>query len=86
MIHEKKILVKNLETENFSFSIGRASIEYQSSQVKARLEESGNFRLIDNHTQSIKILEKWIFWKIVEDYAEITQTKEFHEWNTCEWI
>ena len=55
---EKKNFVKNLKTKKFSVSIGRASIEYQSSQVEARLEESGNFRLIDNHTQSIKILEK----------------------------
>ena len=42
----KKILVKYLKTENFSISIDRASIEYQSSQAKARLEKSGNFRLI----------------------------------------
>ena len=85
-MHEKNRLVKYLKIENFSISIGRASTEYQSSPVEARLEESGNFQLIDNHTQSIKILEKWIFWKIVEDYAEITQTKEFHEWNTWKWV
>ena len=31
----KKKLVKNLETENILVSIGRVSIEYQSSQVKS---------------------------------------------------
>ena len=56
MMHEKN-LDKNLETKNFSISIGRASIEYQSSQAEARLEKSRNFRLIENHTQSIEILE-----------------------------
>ena len=34
MMHEKN-LVKNLETENFSISISRASIEYQLSQAKS---------------------------------------------------
>ena len=82
----KNRLVKYLKIEKFSISVGRASTEYQSSQGEARLEKSRNFWLIDNHTQSIKILEKWIFWKIVKDYAEITQTKEFHEWNTWEWV
>ena len=46
----KKNLVKNLEIENFSVSIDRASIEYQLSQVEAKLEKSKNFRLIENHT------------------------------------
>ena len=53
----KKNLVKNLETNNFSVSIGQASIEYQSSQAEARLEKSGNFRLIKNHTQLIEIFK-----------------------------
>ena len=56
-MHEKKNFVKNLKTKKFSVSIGRASIEHQSSQVEARLEKSENFRLIKNHTQSIEILE-----------------------------
>ena len=62
----KKNLVKNLKTKNFSVLIGRALIEYQSNQAEARLENFGNFRLIENHTRSIKILENWIFLKIVE--------------------
>ena len=45
--------------KNFSFD--------QSSQAEARLEKSGNFQLIENHTQSIEILENWIFWKIADD-------------------
>ena len=49
MMHEKK-LVKNLKTVKFSVSIDRALIEYQSSQVEARLEKYGNFRLIKNYT------------------------------------
>ena len=85
-MHEKKNFVKNLKTKKFLVSIGRASIEYQSSQVEARLEKSENFRLIKNHTQSIEILENWIFWKFAKDYAETTQTKGFYEWNAWEWV
>ena len=55
---KKNRLVKYLKIENFSVSIGRALIEYQLSQVEARLEKSGIFRLIENHTQSIENLEK----------------------------
>ena len=47
---KKNRLIKYLKTENFSVSISRASIEYQSSQADARLEKSGIFRLIENHT------------------------------------
>ena len=50
-------LVKYLKTENFSVSIDQASIEYQSSQEEARLEKTGIFRLIENHTRSIENLE-----------------------------
>ena len=52
-----KKICQNLKTENFSISIGRASIEYQSSQAKSRLEKSGNFRFIENYTWKIEILE-----------------------------
>ena len=48
---------QNSKTENFSVSISRALIKYQSSQVKARIEKSGNFRLIENYTRLIEILE-----------------------------
>ena len=50
---KKNRLVNYLKTKKFSVSIGQASIEYQSSQVEARLEKSGIFRLIKNHTRSI---------------------------------
>ena len=40
---KKNRLVKYLKIENFSVSIGRASIEYQSSQAEARLEKSEIF-------------------------------------------
>ena len=56
MMHEKN-LVKNLKTENFSISINRASMEYQSSQAEAKLENFGNFQLFKNQIQSIEILE-----------------------------
>ena len=74
---KKDRLVKYLKTENFSVSIGRALIEYQSSQVKARLEKSGIFQLIKNHTRLIKNLEKPIFWKTEQFYAETPQSIVF---------
>ena len=40
MMHENKIWSK---TENFSVSIDRALIEYQSSHAGAKLEKYGNF-------------------------------------------
>ena len=67
---KKNRLVKYLKIENFSVSIGRALIEYQLSQVEARLEKSGIFWLIENHTRSIENLEKPNFWKIEQFYAE----------------
>ena len=57
-MQKKNRLVKYLKTENFLVLISRASIEYQSSQAKARLENFGIFQLIENHTRSIKNLEK----------------------------
>ena len=53
-------MVKTLKTENFSVSISRVLIKYQSSQVEARIEKSGNFQLIENYTRLIEILENWI--------------------------
>ena len=58
---KKKILVKYLKTEIFSVSISRVLIEYQSSQVEARIGKCGIFRLIENHTRSIENLEKLKF-------------------------
>ena len=76
---QKNRLVKYLKTENFSVSIGRASIEYQSSHAKARLEKSRNFRLIENHTWLIENLEKPNFLKIEQFYAETPQSIVFYE-------
>ena len=36
-MHEKKNLVKNLETENFPISIGRESIEYQLRKAESHV-------------------------------------------------
>ena len=44
---KKNRLVNYLKTKKFSVSIGRALIEYQLSQVEARLEKSGIFQLIE---------------------------------------
>ena len=40
---KKKDLAKNLKTENFSISISRASIEYQSSQADSNQNFYRNF-------------------------------------------
>ena len=50
-INKKNRPVKYLKTENFSISIGRASIEYQLSQAEAKIEKSRIFLLIENHTR-----------------------------------
>ena len=75
----KNRLVKYLKTENFSVSIGRALIEYQSSQAEARLENFGIFQLIENNTWSIENLEKPKFWKTDQFYAETPQSIVFYE-------
>ena len=79
MQKKKNRLVKYLKTENFSVSIGRASIEYQSSQAEARLEKSGIFWLIKNHNQSIENLAKPKFLKIEQFYVETPQSIVFYE-------
>ena len=76
---KKNRLIKYLKTENFSVSISRASIEYQSSQAEARLEKSGIFRLIKNHNQSIENLAKPKFLKIEQFYVETPQSIVFYE-------
>ena len=82
---KKNRLVKYLKIENFSVSIGRALIEYQLSQVEARLEKSGIFWLIENHTRSIENLEKPNFWKTEQFYAETPQSIVFYEYNAWVW-
>ena len=76
---KKNRLVKYLKTENFLVSIGWASIEYQSSQAKARLEKSRIFWLIENHTRSIENMEKPKFWKAEQFYAETPQNIVFYK-------
>ena len=55
MMHEKKNLVKNLETENFPVSIGRASIKYQSSQTDSNQKICLNFDRSRNIFNRLKI-------------------------------
>ena len=81
MTHEKKFGQKS-KNWKFSVMIDRASIEYQSSQAKARLEKSRNFQLTKNHTRSIKILENWIFWKIAKDLCR-KHLNQFILWMKC---
>ena len=45
---KNKILVKNLETENFLVSIDQASIKYQSSQAEASFQNLENFNWLKN--------------------------------------
>ena len=69
----KQIWSKILETKNFPISIGQASIKYQLSQAEARLENSRNFLLIENHVRTyvfhmlrtyVMILCNWlILWQ-----------------------
>ena len=59
----KKNLVKNLEIENFSVLIDRASIEYQSSQADSNQKILLQFQEVEKHLRSVKNLEKWIFEK-----------------------
>ena len=56
--------------------IYRVPIEDHSNQPEAKFfKKSRDFQSVEKHIQSIEILENWIFWKIVEDYAETTQPK-----------
>ena len=69
----KQIWSKILETKNFPISIDQASIKYQLSQAEARLENSRNFVLIENHVRTyvfhmlrtyVMILCNWlILWQ-----------------------
>ena len=54
---KKKTLVKSLETENFSVSIDRASIEYQSSQVDSNQKLLSQFRSVEKQFRLIENLE-----------------------------
>ena len=57
MMHEKN-LVNNLKTENFSVSIDRVTIEYQSSQVDSNQKILIHFRSVKKHLRLIENLEK----------------------------
>ena len=81
----KKNLVKNLETENFSVLIDRASIEYQSSQADSNQKNLLQFQEVEKHLRSVKNLEKWIFWKIEQVNVKTPQSIVFHEWNAWVW-
>ena len=65
MMHEKN-LVKYLKTENFSVLIGRALIEYQSSQVDSNQNFNHYFDCraigsIDRNSGKIKFLKNKAF-------------------------
>ena len=60
---KKNRLVKYLKIENFSVSIDRASIEYQLSQVEAKLEKSKNFDWLKITLDRSKIWKKTKFLK-----------------------
>ena len=55
MMHEKN-LVKNLETENFSVSIDRASIEYQTSQADCN---QSFYRIFDRSSNKFDRSKIW---------------------------
>ena len=59
----KKNLVKNLETKNFSISIGRASIKYQSSQADSNQNFYHNFDRSRDRFDRSKIWKNQIFEK-----------------------
>ena len=75
----KKNLVKNLKTEKFLVSIGRASIEHQSSYADSNQKFLSRFRLVKQQIQSIENLEKSIFWKTEHFNAETPQSTMFYE-------
>ena len=57
----KKNLVKNLETENFSISIDRESIEYQLSKADSNQKLLSQIRSVERQIRSIENMEKSIF-------------------------
>ena len=75
----KKNLVKNLETEKFSISIGRASIDYQLSQADSNQKFLSQFRSVERQIRSIENLENSIFWKTEHFNAETPQSTMFYE-------
>ena len=62
MMHEKK-LVEYLKTENFSVSIDRASIEYQSSQADSNQNFNRNFDRLRDRFDRLKIWKNQNFEK-----------------------
>ena len=75
----KKSLVKYLKTENFSVSIDRASIKYQSCQA----DSNKKFKRIFD--RSIENLENSNFWKTEHFNVETSQSTLFYEWNASVW-
>ena len=80
-MHEKKNLVKNLETENFSISIGQVSIKYQSSQVDSNKKFKHNFNQSSNSFDRSKIWKNEFFEKqskFIRNYS-----KHHISWMKC---
>ena len=67
MMHEKIILVKNIETENFSVAIDWESIEHQSSQADSNqkiliaISIDRKTGLIDRKSGKIRFLKNRAF-------------------------
>ena len=59
----KKNLVKYLKTENFSVSIGRASIEHRSSKAESNQNFYRNFDQSSNRFDRSKIWKNQFFEK-----------------------
>ena len=75
----KKNLVKNLETENFSISIDRESIEYQLSKANSNQKLLSQFWSVERQIWSIENMEKSIFWKTKHFNAKTPQSTMFYE-------
>ena len=78
MMHEKN-LVKYLKTENFSVLIGRALIEYQSSQVDSNQKFKRNFDRLSNSFDRSKIWKNGFFEKQSKFNAKTPQSTMFYE-------
>ena len=76
---KKKIVVKNIEIENFSVAIDQESIEHQSSQANSNQKFWSQFRLVEKQVRSIESLEKSNFWKTEHFNAETPQSALFYK-------
>ena len=78
MMHEKNRLVKHLKIENFSVSIGRATIEYQSSQAESNQKFYRNFDRSSSRFDRLKIWKNQ-FIKTEHFNAETPQSTLYYK-------